>query len=113
MVKKIVKIQVYVLIALLCLYGLVFWSISNDQKKQQQEISNQAPAPEGKQFLPYCEGGVSETISDKDDTSCLAEKPGYFAKIGLAMYAIIIFLIAPVFSFLFLTKPWKRKSKRR
>jgi hypothetical protein len=111
MVNKIVKIQLYVLIVLLCIYGLAFWSISNDQKRQQQEISNQLPAPEGKQFLPYCEGGVSETIIDNDDTSCLAEKPGDFAKIGLATYAIIIFLTTPIFSFLFLVKPWKYSSK--
>ncbi|MBP9132096.1 hypothetical protein KBF61_03110 [Candidatus Saccharibacteria bacterium] len=98
MFKKLIKIQIIMTIILVSLYGAAYFSIVAD-KKSAEEVISQQTAPEGKKYLDYCEGGTSDYLSDTNDDSCLAERPGDFAKFALAMYVVIILLSTPLISF--------------
>ena len=98
MFKRIIKIQIIMTIIFASLYGAAYSSIVADQKTTEEMISKQS-APEGKKYLDYCQGGTSDYLSDANDDSCLAERPGYFAKFALPMYVVIILLSTPLISF--------------
>jgi len=102
MLKRLIKIQLIVGLVLAGLYVAAFWPINSDQQNQEDRIQNQASAPDGKKYMPYCGGGLSEILIEASDSSCLAEKPGDFAKFAFALYATIAFLITPLFGYLYL-----------
>lgn len=60
------------------------------------ENVQRTPPSAGMKYMEYCSGGVSEIIAKEDDSSCLAEKPGEFAKIAIGIYSSILFLIFPI-----------------
>lgn len=92
--KKIIRIQVLIFFVLILLYGVGFWSISNDQQSRAEIISLQANPPAGMKYYEYCEGGLSDILTTVNDTSCIAERPGDFAKFALAVYMAIFYIIS-------------------
>lgn len=76
------------------LYGLSYSSITNDQHNNYGIIKKSPP--QGKAYLPYCEGGFSNELMDIGDNSCYAERPGDFAKFAILVYAVFAALLFPL-----------------
>lgn len=92
--NKLPRSQIVLLITVLVLYGIGFWTIDRDQQSRSQAISSQGNPPAGMKYLEYCEGGLSDISAVSDDTGCLAERPGDFAKFALAIYLGVLYLIS-------------------
>ena len=74
---------------LIC-HFIVQYNISKTQEKRSQVL-----IPTGKRFMTYCEGGTSNTLVDKNNKNCIADKPGVF-------FVSVVHIISIVFLFIIL-----------
>lgn len=94
MLQTVLKAQLILFIMLVALNSVVIISVKHERNKSAEVV--EVSAPDGMKYMEYCQGGASKTLTEENDTSCIAEYPGDFAVFVITFYSLVLFIVFPV-----------------